>query len=95
MTGHGLDMWSGTRTFHRDLARYFTGYDGSCGDRWESIFIPVMDMISDGRRVVPVEIDYVHPAEQTKLETGDPYFDKKRLEQLDVLTYALEYYWHR
>ena len=93
LTGKHLDMWSGPRTFAKDIGDYFVDYDGGFGDQWESIFIPVIAAIIDGRRVGGVEIDYTHPAEQTRLESGNIDLDLKRVEQLNALTHNMAQYW--
>ncbi|MFH1637021.1 MAG: hypothetical protein ABIB71_01185, partial [Candidatus Woesearchaeota archaeon] len=83
LTGHDLDMWIGVRVFKRELVNYFLDYKGEYGDEWDSIFIPVMDAIVDGKTVKGVEINYVHPKEQTEIEEHDLQFHRKRLEQLN------------
>lgn len=86
MTGRpDLDLWVGVRVMNIKAAGLFLNYDGECGDRWESIFIPVVMALREGLRVGSVDVDYVHPPEQTKAETGDPEFDRKRDVQLEVL----------
>ena len=96
LTGIRLDMWIGPRTWRSDLSHYFTQYDGikaGFGDKWEAIFLPVMKMHHDGKKVIAVDIDYTHPQEQTNLEEGNMEFTGKRLIQLNNLLPALETYW--
>lgn len=89
MTGRpDLDLWSGPRIMNRKAATLFTHYRGQFGDRWESIFIPVVETLSMGLRVGSVTVDYVHPPEQTAAESG-PEFDQKRDVQLNVLVEAM------
>lgn len=73
-TGTDFDIFFGPRTWEREMSRYFLEYDGRYGDLWESSFIPVMDAIFDGKRVIGVEIDYIHPTEQTKNENENSGF---------------------
>lgn len=95
ITGHGLDMWSGARTFGRDNTRYFTDYKGEYGDLWDSIFIPVLEMIHGGERVIGIGIDYKHPEEMTSIESGIPNFHVKRVNQLANLVPALHAHWEK
>jgi hypothetical protein len=96
LTGHDLDMWFGPRTWARDMSHYFLDYDGTeHGDKWDSIFIPVMDAIIDGKQVTGVEVNYTHPQVQTDMEDKSVKFYFKRLEQLDNLMRALDTHWNR
>ncbi|MBU2638681.1 MAG: hypothetical protein KJ955_06935 [Nanoarchaeota archaeon] len=95
LTGHDLDVWVGPRTFTRDAAEYFLNYNGEYGDKWDSIFIPVMDAIIDGKNVKSVTIEYTHPRQQTALEEHDLTLYWKRLEQLQNLLGALEKHWKK
>lgn len=93
ITGTNLDIWSGPRTWKREMSRYFLEYKGGYGDKWDSIFIPVMNAILDGLKVLSVEVNYEHPKKQTEIEEGNLEFDKKRLEQLTTLISAFEEHW--
>ncbi|MEK6856853.1 MAG: hypothetical protein AABX49_02445 [Nanoarchaeota archaeon] len=95
LTGLDLDMWCGPRTFRKELSHYFVEYDGKYGDKWDSIFIPVMDAVSRGEKVIGVKIDYKHPKEQTKIEERDVSFHMKRINQLDSLTKAFVEHWNQ
>lgn len=107
LTGTDLDIWCGPRTWARDSSKYFLNYDGkdhflevngqkiSYGDKWDSIFIPVIQSILDGEKVIGVEVDYTHPKEQTKLEEGDFESTLKRLEQLNNLVPVFTDYWKK
>ena len=96
--GMKLDLFVGPRIYGKHMNHYFLSYSGGpnkkYGDRWDSIFIPVFDMIKDGRRVMDVPFDYSHPSEQTKIESGDTSFNGKRLEQLASLVKACEEHWN-
>lgn len=89
LTGLDLDVCFGPKAWRRELSSYFLDYGGEYGDAWGIIFIPVMDAISDGKRVISVEVDYTHPPEQTKVEEDDLEFHLKRIEQLYLLGNAL------
>ena len=90
VTGADLDVLFGPRTWRRELSDYFLNYDGEYGDKWDSIFIPVMNAIFDGKRVSGVEVEYTHPRGQTEMEEHNIHFYRKRLEQLENLMTSLE-----
>ncbi len=87
-----LDLWFGPRVFDRRGAKYFLDYQGENGDRWESIFIPVLQALKAGEKVASHTVDYIHPPEQTAAET-DPVMDRKRDDQLVSLLSAMKSYW--
>ena len=95
ITGLTLDMWSGARTFGRENAHYFTDYKGEYGDLWDSIFIPVLEMMHGGKRVICVGINYNHPPEMTAIEARSPIFHVKRVNQLMNLVPALHPHWEK
>jgi len=95
LTGVDLDTMFGPRIFSRDAARYFTEYCGEYGDRWDSIFIPVLRAVHAAERVIDAPINYVHPKEQVEVEAPDFNYLKKRLTQLHSLTDAFETEWNR
>lgn len=89
-TGWDLDIWFGPRVFRPVIAHFFLDYQGEYGDKWNSIHIPVLRIIRAGKKVIEVEVDYVHPLEQTTEEEGNWPMFKKRLEQLLVTVDAVE-----
>lgn len=89
ITGLELDFWSGVFVANHRAIQYFLDYKGEYGDRWDSITIPRLRVLAAGLRVVGVEVDYVHPPEQTQYETGNLYFLERRIEQLQNLVPAL------
>lgn len=95
ITGTDLDISIGPRVFHRNIAEFFLKYDGKFGDRWESIFLPVIDVLKAEKRVKGVGIDYMHPPQQTAQEEGNILFDLKRLDQLNSLSHAIHTYWNK
>jgi len=90
LTGTDLDVWFGPRTFNADRTHYFTQYDGRHGDRWEGIFVPLVEAIADGNRVLDVPVEYAHPTQQTLQESLDPRFIAKRLSQLYIISRAVD-----
>src|SRR3989344_4948144 len=90
---HYLDHCSGPRTIHRDYFDYFLRYPGEINgkphDQWESIIVPLWEMMLKGKRVGGVAVPYVHPAEQTALESRSVVYDMKRAIQANTLISAL------
>ncbi len=94
-TGKDLDVMGGVRTLARDIAYYFTDYDGKklgFDDKWDSIFLPVQKIIYDGKIVEGVKVNYVHPKVQTLREEGDLEMNERRLDQLNKLMPAFREY---
>jgi hypothetical protein len=86
-----LDWMFGPRVMSRRGAEFMSTYDGSAGDSWHILVVPVLRALA-GRdmRVGSRFVDYTHPAEQTAAEEGDETMDRKRDEQRLVLTKAVE-----
>ncbi|MEK6933397.1 MAG: glycosyltransferase [Nanoarchaeota archaeon] len=95
LTKADLDMWFGVRIFKRSLAHYFLEYRGEYGDKWDSLFIPIINALADGRKIESVKIDYVHDNRQTKNEEHSLDFYKKRIDQLNLLMITCENHWQR
>lgn len=93
LTGIDLDVWFGPRTWRRELSDYFTSYDGRYGDLGDSVFIPLLDIIHSGHRIIGIEVEYTHPQKQTEIEENCLAFHRKRIAQLYHLTDALEKHW--
>jgi len=89
LTKHALDLWFGPRVMGERAMPYFLNYQGEYGDRWDSIFIPVLRIIKDNLRVMSVVVDYAHPEEQTAKESNFNFLTK-RLEQLTNLVPSME-----
>ena len=95
LTGKPLDMWFGPRTWKRSFSDYFLKYNGAYGDLWDSIFIPVMDLVFDKKRIKSIEVNYTHPRIQSEFEEGNSDFSAKRLDQLNNLIPALKTHWKK
>lgn len=88
-----LDMQFGPRIIGRDSLDTFLRYTGelrNAHDRWESIFVPVWELMLQDREVLSVPVRYSHPPEQTMIEEGNSTFAIKRVEQAYALTTALD-----
>ena len=95
LTKADLDVWFGVRIFKRELAHYFLEYRGEYGDKWDSLFIPIINALADGIIIKSVEINYRHDSIQTKSEEHSLEFYKKRIEQLNLLMITCENHWRR
>ena len=82
-TGRALDIWAGPAVFRARVAHYYLDYKGP-PDRWDSLVIPAALMVTTGRKVDEVVVDYHHPPEQLE-ENTFPFYEK-RIEQLTVIT---------
>ena len=98
LTGTEFDITFGPRTMNRKGYSYFIDYERygyRFGDKWESLFLPLIDFIKAGKTIISVEVDYRHPASQRQYEEGNLKMTMKRLEQLNCLVTHLYDYWHR
>ena len=86
---NGMDPWFGPRAMNQDAARYFLDYPGTYGDKWDSIFVPLVRARAAGLRLASVEVDYIHPPEQTAEEEESTSMTYKRYMQLANLIPAL------
>lgn len=89
ITGKDLDVWFGPRIFSTEISGFFLNYKGEYGDKWDSIFIPILRILASGKTVAGYGIDYAHPQEQTTTEENDLLMDLKRIEQLTTLVNAI------
>lgn len=88
-TGFPLDMWFGPRIFTRTIAHFFLDYKGEHGDKWDSIFVPILRAIKSGIAIESVAVDFVYPLEQKEAEENSFIFLQKRIEQLTGLVQAI------
>lgn len=93
LSGLDFDVGSGFRLYKRSLAPYFFNYCGEYGGKWEILIIPVLKALRDGARVSSVDLNYSHDKSQTEIEEKDINFYRKRIEQLENFTSALDLYW--
>src|SRR3989344_2179698 len=82
LTGRPLDVTFGPKSWRREVTNYFVGYEKSSDGEYGITFIPLVYMLADGKQLRSVAVDYEHPQEQTRLEEGNPSFDRKRVTQL-------------
>ncbi|MEN9524563.1 MAG: hypothetical protein RL536_632 [Candidatus Parcubacteria bacterium] len=85
-----IDWMFGPRVLSRKGAELLMSYDGSCGDTWHILVIPVLWALMNGVKVGSKLVNYIHPAEQTAAEEGDEEMDRKRDHQRKVLEEAVE-----
>lgn len=95
LTGKKLDVMIGPRTWRRELSRYFLEYNGEYGDGSEYIFIPVMNAIINGERVIGVDVDFTYPEEQKVIEEDNEIFEWKRILQLYEISSAHRAQWNK
>jgi len=90
LTGRDLDVWFGPRIFRPDIAPFFLAYQGEYGDKWDSLFVPVLRIIKAEKKVIEVKVDYTYPSEQATEEENNFLFFMRRIEQLTSLVESLE-----
>lgn len=88
LLGQWYDFWFGPFVANRRALHFFLEYRGKYGDKWDSIHIPRLHVIKAGLRLASVEVNYIHPSEQTAEETGNMDFFAKRLDQLQNMVPA-------
>lgn len=87
--GIPIDAWFGPRFFGVEDAHWFTDYKGEYGDRWDSIFIPLLRAHAAGRVLGNVEINFTHPVAQAANEDSLNFY-LKRLEQLSLVPILMQ-----
>jgi len=89
-----MDWCIGPRVISNDVLDRFLNYRGTVTgvgasktieDRWALLFAPVWDAIVDGVKVAGVPVDYIHPEEQTWLESSSFAYDQKRCTQVEAM----------
>ena len=98
LTKTALDVWFGPRAWRAgsDVEKLFLAYDGTkigLEDRWDCLFVPVMEAIKQDQRVVGMNVDFTYPPEQRAAEENDPAIPMKRVEQLGAIAPALKKAW--
>lgn len=88
-TGLDTDFGFGPVVFSRKGSEYFLNFRSKNGDSWDSIHCPKLRIIHDGLPWTTVDINYHHPAVQSKAETGTQWIHK-RIKQADSLIGSLE-----
>ena len=82
--GTPIDAWIGPRFFGAEDKYWFTEYRGEYGDRWDSIFIPLLRAHAAGMVLGSVEVDFAYPPEQAAAEDILEIYIR-RLEQLSLV----------
>lgn len=89
LTGLNFDYCSGVRVFKKYITKYFLEYDGKYGDLWEILLIPIVRLCKDGKKIIEVEVDYIHPKKQTAQENELsmlwPMFEKRLTQLLNTV----------
>ncbi len=88
-TGKLLDIHFGPKTWSKDCSIYFLD-SKFVKSRYDYLVLPVAQAILEGRRVIGVDIEYIHPSNQTESEENNLPFSVKRIEQLTSMTRDLE-----
>lgn len=89
ITRRKFDFWAGSFAVSQRALPYYLEYEGDYGDEWDSMMVPHLQVLAAGLHAVRVEVDYVHPPEQTAYETGKEPFILRRVLQLFNIVPAL------
>ncbi len=87
---HDLDLYIGPRVMTRAETERMMSYTGQCGenvygDNWEILFIPVLHSLHEGKKILSVLVDYVHPDEQ-KIEDTPEMMSKRDKQREDLVS---------
>ena len=76
-----------------DIPPYESARSYFSPDKWfAALYGPVAAFAVHGKRILSVDTRYKHPKEQTKQETGNPAFDRKRYQQyMAIVPYFYDY----
>lgn len=94
ITGCALDMWIGPRIVRTSACHFFLNYAGEYGDRWDSIFIPVIRAIKAGLTVTSSPVSFLYTPEQRQDEENNFPMLEKRIVQLTTLVEAIKKEWN-
>lgn len=86
-TNGPLDWWIGIRVMNVKALQWFLNYNGRFGDKWDSIFVPVIVGAFNGCKVGGSTLDVPYVYEQP-WEVDNPWKAIKSLTQLDNLVNA-------
>lgn len=82
-----LDLSFGPRVMNRMMARnYFLRYEGRYGDNWQIIFVPVIQALANGCKVISMRVGYTHPAKQAEQENTDEFDHKRDRQRIDLIS---------
>ena len=93
LTGVELDSAFGPRLWKLAINNLFLDFDGAYGDKWDSIFIPVLRAVYAGETILSPTVFYENPAEQTAAENFNSSMEEKRIEQLYSITQGFKLDW--
>ena len=91
--GFDFDYAFGPMVITRSSASFFLNYNGKCGDKWDSILIPRLQIIKSGLKTSILPIDFQNDQRMTSVESGNPTIILKRLEQFNNVIPSLVEEW--
>lgn len=75
-----VDWFWGPFAANQTAIRHFIAYQG---EGYNGRSVPKIHAIAAGCRVLGVEVNYIHPPEQTQEETGNLFYDLRRVKQVE------------
>jgi hypothetical protein len=93
MFGFDVDYAFGPMMMSSESVSLFLDYRGEYGDKWDSILIPRLRILKSGMKLTILPIDFQNDERMTLVESANPYFILKRLEQFNNVVPSLVTEW--
>ena len=81
------DWFWGPFAANQAAIRHFIEYDG---EGYNGRSVPKIHAIAAGLRITGVTVNYLHPPEQTREETGNLFYDLRRVKQVEQVSAMAE-----
>lgn len=96
LIGYDLDIFFGPRVISREMADYFLDRKKDYDNNWNILYLPILQAIKDKKKVISVDVNYIHPKEQTEIEEHNLDFYFKRIkQQLLPIMEITKKYWEK
>ena len=94
--GLKLDLWFGPRAWKRDITSKILNYKNPKEDSYSPLYVPVvLQPIAEGKKVIPVPVDFIYPESQVRLESRSVEYHQKRFDQLREVSGFLREEWEK
>lgn len=93
--GFPIDYGFGPMIIANDAVDEFLSYRGDYGDLWDSILIPQLRILRTDRKISILRVPFRNDSRMTHVESGNPTFVLKRVEQLANVIPSLLSEWQR
>ena len=86
-----FDLTHGPKLFRGIAVPLVLAYSGRA---WDAHMVPVVRAVKRGMVVISVPVGYPYPPAQRRVEEGNEFYCRKRLEQINVDTSTIERAWN-